>query len=107
MFQALFKAPINAKLSNIQFVKVQRGEVKIAYLNRMLETVSEIERAHSSISALEKKHALLRKLTKVFEILAKIIIAENYNFHEAASKLIFREMKLLEREDSVRNARFV
>lgn len=94
MFQAVSEASIDAKLSALQSIRLDKGEKVVGYSNRILDLVNELESAGHQVSEVEKKRALLRGLTSEFDVTAETIMDGKHSYHEAVSKLIIRETRI-------------
>lgn len=69
--------------------------------------VSEFEFAGHASSKIEQKLALLQGLPAVFYVTAETILAAQYEFHEAVSKLIARKFRIKPHKDNPEAAVFM
>lgn len=75
-------------------MQLNKGETIVAYSNRIVDLISELESAVHNISELENKLTLLRGLPKDFEVKAETLLVKKYNPYKAVSRIIVRETRL-------------
>lgn len=75
---------------------MSKYETSVAYSDRILELVCELEQTKHAILDLKKKQALLRGSKKDFEATAKAIIDESFTYHEAIPKLTVPQLQIQE-----------
>lgn len=100
MFPVVSEASIDAKLSKIQNVKLEKGEEIVGYSKRIMELVNELVSACHSVSDLERKRSLLQVRNREFDATVEAIMDGSHPYHEVFYKLIFKETRLQESEDN-------
>lgn len=96
MFQVVSEATVNAELSQLQTISLNKGEAIVEYSNRIMELVSGLKCAGHSITSIKQKRGLLRGLPEKFDVAAEVIMSARSDYHLALSKLIDRETRLQE-----------
>ena len=91
MFQAVSKAIIDSKLSNIQNIKMEHSESVMAYAHRIEGLVNELLSIGHVVCNTEKKRTLLLGLISDFTISAQVIRSTRRTFTEALAELIVQE----------------
>lgn len=98
-FQAVSEAAVDAKLSQLQSVELEKGERIVEYSSRIVGLVGELQCAGHDVSDLEKKRALLRGLPKEYDVTVESVMASSHTYTEAVSRLIVRETRVREKEE--------
>lgn len=58
MFRAVFKATVNAKLTLLHSIQLQKGEIIIRYFSRIVKVINDLDSAGRTLSKIEQKRAL-------------------------------------------------
>lgn len=67
-------------------MQLKTGEKFVAYSDRVVELINELESTGHNISELEKEHSLLRSMPKQFDITAKTIMGRTYSCYKTFSR---------------------
>lgn len=104
LYHSVSEATIDAKLSQLQSMTLEKGEKIIEFSSRIIGLVGELEKAGHDVSVVGKKGILLRGLPADFDVTSEAIMSTPHDFSQAVSKLIVRETRLKDLENSSEKA---
>lgn len=91
MFQAVLVVSMDAKLSSLLSIRLNKSEKVVRYSNRILDFANELLSAGYQLSEVEQKRALLSWLTFEIDVNAETANEAKHSYYEAVLKLIVRE----------------
>lgn len=98
MFLAVLKAAVDAKITRLQNIQLEKREKILNYSNRVIELIIELDVAGHNVNRFEQKRALLCSLPSAYEVTAEHILESNFSFEDAFARLIVRESRILQND---------
>lgn len=90
-FQSVCEASVDAMLSQLQGVSLEKGENIIEYSRRIVGLVGGLDCAGHFVSKVEQKRGMLRGLPVDYNMTEKAIVGGTFSYNEAVAKLVVRE----------------